>query len=120
MTLIGSTSGHSQAAEISCRTLRAILESARGIKPNDQSDAAKKARFTESYRDFDGLRFMIRVGVQPAENGYKAKNILNEVITPDRVDWKAVTQVPKTAAAAEPASDTTAAPAAIEKPAWAK
>jgi hypothetical protein len=36
----GTTSGHAEAGEISRNTLRAILESARGIKPDDKSEAA--------------------------------------------------------------------------------
>src|SRR6516165_2936107 len=37
LTLSGSTDGHQTASDISKRTLRAILESARGVQPNDQS-----------------------------------------------------------------------------------
>src|SRR6516225_7733244 len=40
-TLHGTTPGHAEAGEISRRTLRAILESARGIKPSDKSEAAE-------------------------------------------------------------------------------
>ena len=36
--------------------LRAILESARGIKPDDTSDAAKQARRIGSYGDLNGLQ----------------------------------------------------------------
>ena len=119
-TLVGSTPGHDQAADISRGFLRAILESARGIRPNDQSEAAKKARIAE-YGDFDGMRFMARVGVEPARDGYKAKNVLAEVITPDRVAWHAVEQVPKTATTtAAPAGNAATAPVAIQKPAWAQ
>src|SRR6516164_2422663 len=39
-TLRGTTPGHAEAGEISRNTLRAILESARGIKPNDTSEVA--------------------------------------------------------------------------------
>src|SRR6266571_4283908 len=56
MTVSGTTDGHAQAADISRRKLRAILESARGIKPTDASETAKKARVAE-YHEFDGIRF---------------------------------------------------------------
>src|SRR6266571_7863936 len=56
MTVGGTTDGHAQAADISSRKLRAILESARGIKPTDASETAKKARVAE-YHEFDGIRF---------------------------------------------------------------
>ena len=41
-TVAGSTPGHAEAAKISAGKLRAILESARGIKPDDTSDTAKR------------------------------------------------------------------------------
>jgi hypothetical protein len=98
MVISGTTDGHEQAADITRRRLRAILESARGIKPEDVSEAAKAARVAE-FADFDGIRFMAKLGVEPACDGYPAKNILAEVITPDRKEWRAVEQQPKTAKA---------------------
>jgi hypothetical protein len=56
---------HGEAIKISRKVLRAILESARGIRPDDQSDAAKVARAPQSWEDFDQLRFVVRVGVEP-------------------------------------------------------
>src|SRR5436190_23543391 len=41
MILSGTTDGHQKAADITKSRLRAILESARGIKPTDVSEAAK-------------------------------------------------------------------------------
>jgi hypothetical protein len=108
MIVSGTTDGHAQAADITERRLRAILESARGIKPTDKSEAAQDARKIESYADFDGIRFMCKLGVEPASNGYKAKNTLAEVITPDRGEWHPVEQ------AAPPDA------ASITKPAWAQ
>jgi hypothetical protein len=118
-TLAGTTEGHAQAAEISRAALRAILESARGIRPDDDSDAAKQARRLSSYGDLDGLRFVARIGVVPAQNGYKAKNSLDEVITPDRADWQRVEQAAaKSASAAKPAAPATT-PAKVARPQWA-
>jgi hypothetical protein len=110
----GTTDGHAQAAEITMRRLRAILESARGIKPTDISEAAKKARVAE-YSDFDGIRFVAKIGVEPARGDYKAKNILAEAITPDRKVWHPVNQE------AKPAANTaTSNVTSIAKPAWAQ
>ena len=118
MTLEGESDGHKDARDISRRTLRAILESARGIRPDDQSDDAKKARMAD-YADFDGIRFIGRIGVEPAKNGYAAKNTLLEVITPERKNWRPVEQV-----AAQPngaGRHAAAAPAAeIVRPEWAR
>jgi hypothetical protein len=87
LTLEGSTPGHAQAGDISRRILRAILESVRGIKPSDKSEEAKKARVAE-YHEFDGLRFLIRVGVEPARDGYKAKNTISR--SSHRTKWAGV------------------------------
>jgi hypothetical protein len=73
MTTSGVTGNHGQAADITHRKLRAIIESARGIKPTDVSEAAKKMRVAE-YRDFDGIRFLAQIGVEPAKGDYRAKN----------------------------------------------
>ena len=115
MVVSGTTDGHEQAADITKRRLRAILESARGIKPEDVSEAAKAARVAE-YGDFDGIRFMCKLGVEPARDGYKAKNIITEVVTPDRKEWRPITQEPKSAKAKKGTDNT---PTPITKPAWA-
>jgi hypothetical protein len=122
LTLFGTKPNHAIAGEISASRLRAILESARGIRPDDKSDAARKARQTASYADFDGLRFIGRIGIEPAQGNFKAKNTIEEVITPDRKDWRTVEQVAKdaTSASPQPAQPAIAkAPAKIERPQWA-
>jgi hypothetical protein len=116
MVLDGTTDGHAQAKDITMRRLRAILESVRGIKPEDVSEAAKAKRSAE-YSDFDGMRFLCKLGVEPANDKYPAKNILKEVITPDRKEWHSVEQQPKSATTKKDGTDN--APASISKPAWA-
>jgi hypothetical protein len=121
MTVAGTTAGHAEAATISLAKLRGILESARGINPNDQGEAAKQARRTESYGDLDGLRFIGRIGVKAAENNYPPKNILLEAITPDRRDWRKVEQAPKAAGPSSPTKPGAAVNApAIKRPDWAQ
>jgi hypothetical protein len=53
-TVEGTTEGHAKAAEISASRLRGILESAKGIRPDDESEAAKLGRRVTSWGDFDG------------------------------------------------------------------
>jgi hypothetical protein len=120
LTVAGVSEGHTEAAQISGERIRAMLESARGIKPEDKSDAAKQARHITSYGDLDGLIFIARIGVEPARDGYKAKNRLDHVITPDEKAWHPVTQDPKPAAAPATAASPASAPAKIERPTWAK
>jgi hypothetical protein len=112
----GTTDGHQQAADITHSRLRAILESARNIKPTDVSEAAKKARLA-SYIDFDGLRFIGKIGIEQGTGGYKDKNVLLEVITPDKKDWHAIQQVPKQHEM-NVSAGTEVTP--IKKPEWAK
>jgi hypothetical protein len=125
LTVSGTTEGHSQAAEISRSRLRGILESARSVRPDDNSEAAKQARQVRSYGEFDGLRFIGRIGVEPARDNYPAKNTLLAAVTPDQQDWHQVEQVAKHGGVAAPAN-TSAKPATpnqgatkIAKPAWA-
>jgi hypothetical protein len=120
-TLSGSTDGHAKAAEISRSTLRAIIESARGIKPDDMSDQARKAR-TVRLRDFDNLTFIAKIGVEkgrPKNDGsgdWPDRNTLAAVITPDKKEWKPVEQAP-------PFDNGTATPfnptLPISRPGWA-
>ena len=118
MVLSGTTDGHEQAADITRRRLRAIIESVKGIKPTDVSEDAKAKRNVE-YAEFDGMRFLCRVGIEPARqlpNGesYRAKNILAEVITPDQTkEWRPIEQAPK------PPNGPSNAPTPIIKPKWA-
>jgi hypothetical protein len=125
--LAGVTDGHAKAAEISRGVLRTIIESARGIKPDDLSPQARTAR-TVSLRDFDGMCFIAKIGVEkgkPRNDGsgenYADKNTLLAVITPDKRDWHQIDQpppAPNGGGAARP-SATPATPATISKPTWA-
>jgi len=114
MTVNGTTDGHAQAADITHRKLRAIIESARNIKPTDVSEAAKNLRKAE-YAELDGMRFRAQIGIEPAKGNYRAKNVLGQIVTPDRNGYQPVEQVAKAApAAVEKPSDV------IVKPAWAQ
>jgi hypothetical protein len=131
LVLEGTTAGHAQAAEISRSILRGILESARGIRPDDASDQAR-ARRIASLKDFDNIVFMARIGVEkggPRTDGkgesYADKNVIAGIITPDKKEWHPTEQPPpfnggSAGAAASPASPpASAAPAAgIKKPNW--
>jgi hypothetical protein len=118
LVLSGTTDGHAQAADITRSRLRAMLESARGIKPQDVSEAAKKARVAE-YHDFDGIRFVARIGVEKGRDGYKDKNILAAAITPDQKEWHPVEQPDRSQLDARKAQEKEAAPNVIVKPKWA-
>ena len=121
-TVIGGN--HDQAIEISRKALKAMLESARGVRPSDESEAAKLARQTKGWGDFDQLRFVVRVGVEPAKNDFAAKNTIKEVITPERQAWKKPEQIDRDLLG-KPAAGATTQPApapantTIARPQWA-
>ena len=80
LVMEGTTPGHAQSIDINRGTLKAILDSALGLDPEDKSPAAQAAR-TVSYKDFEGKTFMAksasrragrkrtRPGSSPARNG---------------------------------------------------
>jgi hypothetical protein len=98
--LAGTTDGHAKAEEINRGRLRAILESALGIKPKDTSPQAIAARNAVSLKQFEGMTFIGEIGVEkggPKKDGsgnWDDKNVLAGVITPDRNDWHPVEQPP--------------------------
>jgi len=130
MILAGTTDGHAKAVEISRGKLRQILESSRGIKPEDMSPQARTAR-TAELKDFDDVIFIAKIGVEKGEprndgsgDNYSDKNILAAIITPDKKDWHPVEQPPPWNGGSGGSTEAPAAPAAsgagpVTKPAWA-
>ena len=126
--LKGTTDGHAKAAEISRSTLRSILDSALGLKPDDASPQARAAR-TVSLKQFDGMTFIAKIGIEkgrPKNDGtgenWPDKNIIAAVITPDKKEWHPVEQPPpfnggNARATASVASSGSALP--IGRPGWA-
>jgi hypothetical protein len=68
--------GQSKAANITRSNLRGILESARKIKPDDESDEARKKRVVSGYGDFSGIEFVGKIGIEKGTGGYEDKNKL--------------------------------------------
>jgi hypothetical protein len=122
--LEGTTSGQAQIADNNRGMLKAILDSALGLKPNDVSPEARAAR-TVSLKQFDGVNFMGRIGIKkggPKNDGsgenWADKNILAGVVGPDRKEWHPVPQQPPfNSGGATAAAPATAQP--INRPGWA-
>lgn len=97
--------------------IRAALESARGIKADDASDRAMKARKISGFGDLDGLEFCALVDVDKPQDGYEPKNIIQTVIGVGHKDYAALmdgsgsTPTPAAMAASKPAGG-------APKPAW--
>jgi hypothetical protein len=120
-TLRGTTPGHAEAGEISRSALKAMLESARGIRPDDKSEAAQNARKVSSWADFDQLRFVALVGVRPPQGNFPAKNTILEVITPDRQTWRKPEQISAKSVNSGTPAPTAAPPAgSIVRPDWGR
>ena len=124
--LAGTTDGHAKSADINRSTLKAILDSALGLKPDDLSPQARAAR-TVDLKQFEGMSFIGRIGIEkgrPRNDGsgenWPDKNILVGVITPDKRDWHPVEQPPPFnggGGGAQAAPAETASP--IARPGWA-
>jgi hypothetical protein len=125
--LEGTTDGHAKSADINRATLKAILDSALGLKPDDLSPQARAAR-TINLKDFEGKTFIGKIGIEkgkPKNDGsgenWPDKNILAGVITPDKKDWHPCEQPPPFnggGAGAQAAAPSNAAPP-IARPGWA-
>lgn len=124
-TMEGTTERHQKAADISASRIRAILESAYGIRPDDESENAKSRRRLSSWGDLDGVRFLAKIGIEKGKDGYPDKNRLAEVITPDRKQWAKIEQPARqqgfqqVGAAAANVAQQASSGAASSKPAWA-
>lgn len=64
-------SGQSVAAGITRSTIRAMLNAARNVRPDDNSDRARQARTINSYHDLDNLEVPVRLGIQKGTAGYQ-------------------------------------------------
>lgn len=113
------TDSVTEALNISRARIRAILESARCIKPDDQSPAAEDKRKISTYGDLDGLIFATTVRIEKDKTGsYPDKNRLGVILTPEKADYSAVMS------GAGPSPSPSKAPAAqgksAGKPSWAQ
>jgi len=81
--------GSEKATNISVSFLRAVLESARGIDPNDTSPNAVSARQVKGWGDFEGIEFIAKVGIEPPKNG-KIYNKIKKAVTLDMPEYATV------------------------------
>jgi hypothetical protein len=67
--------------------LRAIIDSAYGLEPNDDSEEAQAKRKLASYGDIHGLAFYAQIEERAGRDGYGPRNVVDFVITPDLPDY---------------------------------
>jgi len=126
LLLVGTTDGQKKMAASNIGVLKAIIDSALGLMPNDVSAEARAAR-TVSIKQFEGMNFIAKIGVEkggPKNDGsgnYPDKNVLASVITKDKTGWHAVEQSPPFNGGGGASSSTPSTPTAppVERPGWA-
>ena len=111
--------------------VRAALNSARNVSPQDNSPQASAARRINSLADLDGLEFIARVDVEKDGKG-EDRNVVKLAIEPDHKDYVMVRGgTPRATAGTNPgapapvtpayaAAPRANAPAATGKPSWAQ
>jgi hypothetical protein len=100
--------------------LRAALNSARNVHPQDNSPPAVAARRIAGFHDLDGLEFLARVDVEKDAKGGD-RNVVKLAVEPDYPDYARLMGVPTRThgAPSAPAARTAAAPAQSPAPATA-
>src|SRR6185436_5806640 len=113
--------GQSKGWNISKSAFRAMVDSALGLDPKDESAAAKQKRVIQGLKQLDGIVFAARIMVEPAsDTKYKDQNRLANVVVPGEPQYAAVmrgeaVQPDPVNAKPRKAADTPAA----QTPAWA-
>jgi hypothetical protein len=116
--------GVSKAWNISKATMRAMIDSAMGLDPNDMSEQTQAKRRLRGFRDLDGIEFIAKIGIKrgdPAPDGgnYPDRNVIARVVLPNEPQYAAVKagqDVPPQPSS-RPAA-TSAAASAQPKPVW--
>ena len=66
--------------------IRAALNSARNVMPQDNSAQAAAARRINGFSDLDGIEFVVRVDVEKDNRG-DDRNVIKTVVEPDHKDY---------------------------------
>ena len=83
--------GQSKGWNISKSAFRAMVDSALGLDPKDESPAAKQKRVIQGLKQLDGIVFAARIMVEPASNPqYKDANKLANVVLPGEPQYAAI------------------------------
>jgi len=83
--------GVSKGWNISKSVLRAMIDSALGLDPKDMSEAAKAKRVIQGLKQFDGIKFVGRIMIEPNTNPqYADQNKLANVVLPGEPQYAAV------------------------------
>jgi hypothetical protein len=82
----GETDGQKSMAERVLAKLKGLIDSGFFLDPNDRSPEARKKR-SLNWRDFDGIRALVEIGIEEGKGGYPDKNVIVRAITRDMTAW---------------------------------
>jgi hypothetical protein len=106
--------------------IRAVLNSARNIQPQDNSPQAATARRIQGFNELDGIEFVARIDVEKDGRG-ELRNVVKIAVEPDQTDYpRASAPVAQRPAATYQAPPASSAPAQAGrapvsgKPSWAQ
>jgi hypothetical protein len=112
--------GVSIGAKITKSTLRAMIDSALGLDPEDMSEVTKAKRVLRGFADLSGITFVAKIKVKYSDNpAYPDKNRLDHVVLPTTPEWRKIMDgetVPARPGTRRPPVATTAPAAGA--PAW--
>jgi hypothetical protein len=96
--------------------LRAALNSARNVHPQDHSPQAVAARRIEGFHELDGLEFLARVDVEKDGRG-QDRNVVKFAVEPDHPEYAKLSGLPvqTPAGASRPTASSGASPAATSR-----
>jgi hypothetical protein len=114
--------GASIGWNISKRTIRAMIDSALGLDPDDRSEDANAKRRLRGLADLDGITFVAKITVEPSNDPrYPDKNKLDRPVLPNEQEWRAVMNgedVPPSPSRPRSASSGAGSASGAAKPAW--
>ena len=100
--------------------IRAVLNSSRGVHPQDNSPQASIARRINSFEDLDGIEFIARVDVEKDGKG-DDRNVVKIAIEPDHKDYAVLRSGnPSASMPTAQAPARSVAPSVSGKPTWAQ
>ena len=91
--------------------VRAVLNSARNVHPQDMSPQAAAARRIQGFHELDGIEFLARIDIEKDGRG-ELKNVIRNAVEPDHPDYARLMGLPPK----NPGSGSTGAPAAATPP----
>ena len=104
--------------------LRAVLNSARRVRADDNSPQAAAARRIQGFHELDGIEFVAKIDVERDGRG-DPRNIIKQAVEPDHADYpggpgSGSAPAPMAARTATPAAQGARAATPTGRPSWAQ